>query len=184
MAVRMRSRLSCSAACRGSTPSRADASRTCSVLLRMRCWISSKTAAWVAPWYSIAAQMTPPAFAMKSGTLITPRVWSACSASEVIAMLAPETTSRARSESALPAFSTSGRAAGTQISQLTATSSSGVSCFASAYSVTLRPSALSASSCARSSPRSAYTAPLESATATVTHPSSARKRAVGRPTLP
>ena len=65
--------------------------------------------------YSTEAQITPPAFAMKSGTTSTPRSCSARSASGV--HMAPCGIKRVRSRETLSARTTSGRAAGIHMSQ-------------------------------------------------------------------
>ena len=87
------------------------------MLRRIFSAIASKAAASLPPWYSTAAQMTPPALAMKSGTDSTPRSCRARSASGVAGMFAPCSTSRAWIDATLPSWMQSGRAAGIRTSQ-------------------------------------------------------------------
>lgn len=101
-----------SAAFRGMSPVFWLSSRTSRVLARMRSSTYSNAAWQVAPRYSMAPQITPPALAMKSGTTRTPRRCSARSASGVQGILAPCGISLAFKRPALSAFTTSGRAAG------------------------------------------------------------------------
>ena len=68
-----RSEASDVAAVRGNTPVRRTSSRTALVLARIFSAMNARAAASVPPRYSIAAQITPPALAMKSGRTRTPR---------------------------------------------------------------------------------------------------------------
>ena len=65
-------------------------------------WVEGDEAVVAFEFNSTAAQMTPPAFAMKSGTTSTPRWCSRASASGVAGILAPCRISRAWIRSAFP----------------------------------------------------------------------------------
>ena len=89
MASQIRARAIRVAASRGSAPSARARSSVSRVLARMRSSMAANAWAWVPPCYSIAAQMTAPAFAMKSGTLRTRWACIHRSAASVAGMFAP-----------------------------------------------------------------------------------------------
>ncbi len=142
--------------------------------------------AWasVPPAYSTAAQITPPALAMKSGTTSTPRSASSSSASAVAGRLAPGRITLARTSPALAAVNTSGRAAGIHSSQARPTSSSGGTCSPPGNNATESPASLKRTSFSTSRPSGLTTAPLLSEAATRTAPRSASSSAARRPTAP
>jgi hypothetical protein len=119
IARRTRSSARAIAAARGAVPSAVERSSTARVLKRIFSAMVSSAVDSLPLAYSTAAQITPPALAMKSGRLTTPFSYSTASASLVIGILAPCATRRVFSLSTFSSVMTSGRAAGIQMSQAT-----------------------------------------------------------------
>ena len=128
--------------------------------------------------------MTPPALTTKSGKIKTPRASRIASASVVHGMLAPSATIFAFNLPALSLVSTSGRAAGIQISQGTSIIASVGAFVPWGESVTDWPVSFSAINPATSRPSEHDTVPRLSLAATSTHPFCARNRAACLPTAP